>query len=197
VPELAQLLREAEAYDHEEGSVVLLAESKLDGAPLGTMRIQTNFHHPLPLEKSVELPDWLHDRGLAEATRLGVTLGRVGHVVKTMLFKAYFLYCMEAEIDWMVITARAPLDRQYDALLFNEVFPGRGYVPMRHVGNIPHRVLALAPKDVEPRWGEVKHPLYGCFFRTQHPDIALQPASGERQTASREIVPAEATLAYA
>jgi len=198
VPELASLLREAEACDYDEGSVVLLAESKLDGAPLGTMRIQTNFQRPLPLERSVELPDWLQDRGLAEATRLGVALGKVGHVVKTMLFKAYFLYCMEEKIDWMVITARAPLDRQYDALLFNDVFPGRGYVPMQHVGDIPHRVLALAPKDVEPRWGDVKHPLFDCFFRTRHPDIALRPTCSEHRMPSREeILPGEATLAYA
>ncbi|MDH4192031.1 MAG: hypothetical protein OEW21_17730 [Betaproteobacteria bacterium] len=173
VPELAKLLREAEPYDHDEGAVVLLAESKLDGAPLGTMRVQTNLCRPLALEGSVELPDWLQGCVLAEATRLGVTLGRVGHLVKTMLFKAYFHYCLEMEVDWMVVAGRSPLDRQYDALLFSDVFPGRGYIPMQHAGNIPHRVLAMEPKSLEPIWREARHPLYDSCFRTHHPDVDL------------------------
>ena len=46
VPSLLIWLKAAvtgpESADSEEGAVVLLAESKLDGSPIGTMRIQTN-----------------------------------------------------------------------------------------------------------------------------------------------------------
>ena len=173
VPELAKLLRDAEAYDYEEGSVVLLAESKLDGAPLGTMRIQTNFHRPLPLEGSVELPDWLQGRSLAEATRLGVKEGGIGRVVKVMLYKAFFFYCLGEKVNWMVVAGRTPVDRQYESLLFSDVFPGKGYIPLRHIGNIPHRVLAFEPSSAEKRWAEAKHPLFDFIFRTSHPDIDL------------------------
>ena len=173
VPALAELLKAPEAWDYDEGSVVLLAESKLDGSPLGTMRIQTNRRRSLAIEQSVELPEWLQDCGLAEATRLGVTLGRVGRVVKTMLFKAYFRYCQQAEIDWMVISGRAPLDRQYEALLFKDVFPQRGFIPMRHVGNILHRVLAFDVATAEERWAAANHPLFDFVFRTHHPDLEL------------------------
>ena len=58
LPGLAALLRVPEPYDREDGSVVLLAESKLDGSPLGTMRIQTNRYGKLGLEDSVVLPEW-------------------------------------------------------------------------------------------------------------------------------------------
>ena len=173
VPAVAALLESSESLDHEEGSVVLLAESKLDGSPLGTMRIQTNRYRKLALEGTVELPDWLQGKSLAEATRLGISEGRVGRIVKTMLFKAFFQYCQLADIEWMVITARSPLDRQYDALLFKDVFPGAGFIPMRHVGNIPHRVLALKVASVEPSWASVQHPLYKFFFHTYHPDLDL------------------------
>ncbi|MGH8744963.1 MAG: hypothetical protein ACREUK_00550, partial [Burkholderiales bacterium] len=81
VPALAELLKAPEAVDYDDESIVLLAESKLDGSPLGTMRIQTNRSQPLAIEQSVVLPEWLQDRNLAEATRLGVTQGRVGRVV--------------------------------------------------------------------------------------------------------------------
>ncbi len=198
VPELAKLLREAEAYDYEEGSVVLLAESKLDGAPLGTMRIQTNFYQPLPLEGSVELPDWLQGRTLAEATRLGVKEGGIGRVVKVMLYKAFFLYCLGGKVNWMVVAGRTPVDRQYESLLFSDVFPGRGYIPLRHIGNIPHRVLAFEPSSAERRWAEAKHPLFDFIFRTRHPDIDLGDAMGDRLPGRRQggqlVAPAEACV---
>jgi len=171
VPALGEMLREPEANDRNPGCVVLLAESRLDGEPLGTMRIQTNRHRPLALESSVELPDWLSDRSLAEATRLGVTEGRIGRMVKTMLFKAFYQYCLTADIEWMVIGARSPLDRMYQALLFQDVFPGQGYIPLMHAGNLPHRVLAFELETAEARWRAAKHPLLDLFVNTSHPDI--------------------------
>lgn len=176
IPAVAALLEKPEATDSEPGCAVLLAESKLDGSPLGTMRIQTNRYRPLALEQSLELPAWLQGASQAEATRLGVIGNRMGRLVKTALFKAYYQYCMLEEIEWMVITARSPLDRQYEALLFKDVLPEGGFTPMRHVGNIPHRVLALEVGQVEPNWGRIEHPLYDFFFHTSHADIDLPVA---------------------
>lgn len=174
VPEIAAFLEKAEATDAEPGSAVLLAQSKLDGSPLGTMRIQTNRYHRLALEESVELPSWLQGRSQAEATRLGVAHSSMGPLVKTALFKGYYHYCLLEQIEWLVIAARSPLDQQYEALLMKDVFPGGGFTPMRHAGNIPHRVLAIKVDRVEPDWREARHPLYGFFFHTHHADIDLR-----------------------
>ena len=195
VPSLADQLSRPEPLDAEPGSAVLLAESKLDGEPLGTLRIQTNRHRPLALESSVALPRWLASRNLAEATRLGVSLGRVGHVVKTMLFKAFYLYCLQAGVEWMVITARAPLDRMYEALLFGDVFPGRGPVPMQHVGGIPHRVLGFEVESAEARWRAARHPMLGLFVHTRHPDIDLAAAPAAFETPVLETDAATALAA--
>jgi hypothetical protein len=173
IPEFAEQLKEPEASDFDSGALVLVAESKLDGTAVGTMRIQTNDYAPLKLEESVCLPGWLQGCTLAEATRLGVTDGREGRLVKTALFKAYFLYCQQALIDWMVITARKPLDRQYDALLFKDAIDGGEFIPMRHVGDMPHRVMAFDVATAEERWIAARHPLYAFIFRTIHPDIQL------------------------
>ncbi len=182
VPEFAESLRSPEAYDAMDGVVVLLAESKLDGTALGTMRIQTNLYRPLTLEQSVTLPEWLADRPLAEATRLGVTDRLQGRAVKTVLFKAFFLYCQQQQIDWMVITARSPIDRQYERLMFNDVDPARGYVPLRHVGNLPHRIMSFEVGTAEARWAAARHPLFDFIFRTRHVDIDVeQPAAAEHQ----------------
>jgi hypothetical protein len=173
LPDFAETLKAPESADAENGVVVLLAESKLDGSPLGTMRIQTNEFKPLSLEQSIELPDWLKKRRLAEATRLGVTNEKGGRLVTTMLFKAYFRYCQQAGIEWMVVTGRAPVDRTYDRLLFDDVFPGKGYIPIRHVGNLPHRVMQFNVNTAEERWAAARHPLFDFIFRTHHPDMDI------------------------
>ena len=173
LPDFAETLKSAETADAENGVVVLLAESKLDGSPLGTMRIQTNQYKPLCLEQSIVLPDWLKKRRLAEATRLGVTNEKGGRLVTTVLFKAFFQYCQQTGIEWMVVAGRAPVDRMYDRLLFDDVFPGMGYIPLAHAGNLPHRVMSFDVETAEDRWARVKHPLLGFMCHTHHPDIQL------------------------
>jgi hypothetical protein len=173
LPEFAQSMA-VEACDSTPGTTVLLAESKLDGAPIGTMRIQTNEYAPLPVEKSVKLPHRFNGARLGEATRLGVANGAIGKVVKMMLFKSLFLYCEQQQIDWLVITARSPIDREYDAMLFNDVFEDRQFLPMAHVGGLPHRVMAGEVGVARQRWGEAKHPLFKFIFQIHHPDIDLR-----------------------
>jgi hypothetical protein len=173
LPGFAETLKSPESADAENGVVVLLAESKLDGSPLGTMRIQTNQFKPLCLEQSVELPEWLKTRPLAEATRLGVSNEKGGRLITTVLFKAYYQYCMQIGIEWMVIAGRAPVDRMYDRLLFSDVFPDLGYIPLVHAGNLPHRVLSFNVQTARARWSQAKHPLLGFMCNIHHPDIRL------------------------
>jgi len=177
VPGFAEVLKAPEQADAERGVVVLLAESKLDGSPIGTMRIQTNDFKPLTLEQSVTLPQWLSRPRLAEATRLGVTQERVGRMVTTALFKAFFLFCRQQHVEWMVITARAPVDRHYDRLLFKDVYPGLGYIPFKHVGNMPHRVMSFNVNAAHDLWAEAEHPLFNFVFKTYHEDINVSTAT--------------------
>lgn len=171
VPQIAETLKYPEALDADPGVVVLLAESKLDNSALGTMRIQSNQFKPLCLEQSIALPAWMKPLRLAEATRLGVTDGKFGRLITTVLFKSYYLYCKRIGIEWMVIAGRSPIDRQYERMLFTDVFPGTGYVPLIHAGNLPHRVMSSNVETAEERWTAAKHPLYDFAFRTHHPDI--------------------------
>jgi hypothetical protein len=153
----------------------LLAESKLDGTPIGSTRIRTNLYRPLGVEESIVLPDWLQNKRLVEATRLGIDEGRVGRMVKIALVKACFMYCEDNAIDYSVATGRPPVDRQYEQLMFVDVFPEQGPVPLRHVGNIPHRVMAFEIAGFEARWIEARHPMLNFFFNTHHPDIDIGP----------------------
>ncbi|MES2319116.1 MAG: hypothetical protein V4631_16690 [Pseudomonadota bacterium] len=171
VPEFARTLDAPEESDYDSDTVVLLAESKLDGTPLGSARIQTNLARPLQVEGSVELPLWLQTKRMAEVTRLGVAEGRIGRLVKVALIKASFEYCEQNQVEWAVVTGRAPIDRQYEQLLFTDVFADKQPVPLRHVGNIPHRVMAFEIATGEARWEAASHPLLAFFRHTRHPDI--------------------------
>jgi hypothetical protein len=137
---------------------------------------KTNDFKPLCLEQSVELPDWLKTRRLAEATRLAVTNDKTARLVKAVLFKAYFVYCRQIGIEWLVIAGRSPIDRQYDRMLFKDVFPDLGYIPLRHAGNLPHRVMSFHLAKTEEHEGVAGHPMFDFFFRTHHPDMDLTPS---------------------
>lgn len=173
IPEFAKMLALPEQSDFDSDTVILLAESKLDGSPLGSARLQTNAHQALHVEESLRLPQWLQGKRLAEVTRLGIEEGRIGRLVKVALIKACFDYCEQEGIDWAVVTGRTPIDRQYEQLLFSDVFEDKQAVPLRHVGNIPHRVMAFEIATGEARWEAAKHPLLGFFRHTRHPDIDL------------------------
>lgn len=174
VPELAGKLKEPEACDFDPTTTVFLAESKFDGQPIGSMRIQSNRSRQLSVEHSVELPSWLDGSLLVEATRLGVTHRDRGSLVKSLLFKAVLAYCRNIGVDWIVITARPPLDQMYETFTFQDILPEAGYVPMAHVGNIPHKVMAIEVATVENHWRALSHPLYKLFFLTEHPDIDIE-----------------------
>lgn len=194
LPEFAQTLALPEACDYEDDAVVLLAESRLDGTPLGSVRIQTNLHRALHVEESVELPSWLQGKRLAEVTRLGINEGRIGRVVKIALIKACFDYCEQNGIDYAVVTGRSPIDRQYAQLLFTDVFEEGTMVPLRHVGNIPHRVMAFEIATGEARWSAARHPMLGFFKHTRHPDIDVGarkvPAATPRPATAPATAPA-------
>src|ERR1017187_10227661 len=70
VPAFAEKLKEPEPNDYDQGSMILLAESKLDGSPVGTIRVQANRYRSLAIEQSAELPVLMRGRNMVEATRL-------------------------------------------------------------------------------------------------------------------------------
>uniref|UniRef100_UPI0035B406E4 hypothetical protein n=1 Tax=Hylemonella sp. TaxID=2066020 RepID=UPI0035B406E4 len=171
MPDVAQNLGRPEAIDTEDGVGVLLAESKIDGSPLGSVRIQTNQFKPLALEKSVDLPDWMRGLSLAQVSRFGVVHGTVGRLVKMVLVKGCLQYSQEHEIDWDVIAARPPLDKMYRQLTYQDLFPEAGLIPLAHMGNVPHRIMGFEVATCEARLTAMGHPLLDFFCHTRHPDL--------------------------
>ena len=172
LPDVARTMVDAESWDYAPGTVVLVARSKLDGSPLGTMRVHSNEFAPLPLEQSFPLPEDFVGLRLVEATRFAIAAGS-SPVVKLALFKAFNLYSLALGADRMVIGARAPIDRMYERLLFKDVGETGVFVPMAHVGGLPHRVLWQDAKNGQKILEAARHPLCHFLFELDHPDIIV------------------------
>jgi len=174
LPELGAKLMTPEPADFESGCEVLIARSKLDGSLLGTLRTHANVFVPLPLQASMQLPNYLLGSRMVETTRLCVKGNPNSSVVRSALFKALYLYCMNQKADWIVATGRRPVDRIYDGLLFTDVAKAGEYYPMAHVGGVPHRVMCFDLLNAQRLWKSHDHPLYTFVIETNHPDIDLR-----------------------
>ena len=173
LPEFADALKTPESDDLEHDVTIFLATSKVDGSTLGSARIQNNLRRPLNLEQSVQLPDWLKGKRLAEARRLSVAPGSAGRLVKHALIKACLLYSIEHRLQWSVLAARPPLDRMYEKLLFRDLLNGETFIPLPRANNVPHRVLGLDMEQLEANYTQAGHPLLDFFCHTHHPDIQI------------------------
>ena len=91
-----------------------------------------------------------------------------------VLIKATLQYCEQDGIDWAIVAARAPLDRPYDQMMFEDLFPEQGFIPMRHAYNIPHRVLGFEIETGHQRLVDAQHPLLKFMRFTHHPDIDVR-----------------------
>jgi hypothetical protein len=203
IPTLGEILSRPEQDDKESSALVFLAESKKTGDSLGTLRVQTNFDAPLPIEEYAPLPVEYSQLPMAEVSRLAVCSGNSGALVKIALFKALHRYCLAKQIQRIVIGARPPLDRDYIELGFGDVFADRRLRTLASTGGIPHRILSLDLVHLETAWMNSGHPLYEFMCRRFHPDIEIfasvsnmwaQPR-GSAHPDTHRALPIEPTLA--
>ena len=188
LPHLHDVMLEPDLLDTDPHTLVVLAVDKTTGDPVGTARFQTNAGARLLIEHSVDVPDWMCSDTRSEVSRLSTVPG-ADPLVKLALMKASYLFCLAAQMRWMVICARSEsLVRQYRHLGFDNIFGDRTSRPMLHVGRIDHQVLAFNVHMAEARWRESGKPLYGFMVDTFHRDIdlfATTPAMGSRREESR------------
>lgn len=173
-PAFADSLRVIEHDDKARSSLILLCESKLTGDSVGTLRIHTNFDTPTYLEKTLALPDFLRNTGIAYVTRLAVASGANGTFVKLAMFKALYRYCFATQISWILAVARDPVDRDLTRLGFEDILsPGEKLHRPEDFGEVQVRPLYFSVLDAEHKWRSTGHPLYDFMVRKTHPDIEI------------------------
>jgi hypothetical protein len=177
--ELGPKFGEVEPLDRAEGTVVLVCRDQATGQCVGTARIQVSGYGPLTIESSLSLPEWLRSRLRAQISRLAVVQG-ASNLVKLLLMKASYQYCLAMQVRWMVIGARsAALIRNYRSLGFKDVFEDGQWVPLASGGGLPHQILALDVEGAKEAWQATKNRLLGFMTETAHPDVQVVAANDE------------------
>ncbi len=170
-PELGSGLGQIETLDRAPGTVVLLCRDLVSGVCQGTVRIQVSGFGPLALELSLRLPDWLQGRSRAQISRLAVAPG-ASTVVKLLLMKACYQYCLATQIRWMVIGARsAALIRNYRSLGFRDVFDADAWIPLASGGGLAHQILTLDVAAAKEAWQATRNRLYGFMTESVHAQV--------------------------
>ena len=172
VPSVGAALRKPETDDYRRDVLILLAERKIDGQPVGSVRLQTNVDQPLRIEGELKLPDVYSNRRLIEAMRLGVTNGISGKLVNAALLKAAYEICHACKIDYSIAAGRRSVAEIYRWMQFDDVLHG-GTIPLSYADHLPHGVFAMPIRDFDRRWRSVSHSLYPFFASTEHPDIDI------------------------
>lgn len=116
----------------------------------------------------------MHNSMMSEAVRFCVSNEinvQTRNFARNLLLKAYFKLCIANKIEWIVITARKPLNKIYTRLLFDDISPNGEFIRLPYVNDIPHRIMRIRVDTVKSLWGRTNHPLYDFFFNTSHPDL--------------------------
>jgi len=110
-----------------------------------------------------------------QSNRLGVAGGGVGPCCQGNALQGFVAFIASSSWStYMVIYRACAVDREYEGMLFEDVFGEREFLPMAHVGGLPHRVLAKDVMAARRRWEEAKHPLFQFMVHTHHPDLDLR-----------------------
>lgn len=189
-PEMGPKFGDVETLDKADGTVVLLCRDRSTGACVGTLRIQVSGFGPLTIESSLNLPGWLASRPRAQISRLAIVAG-ASNVVKLLLMKASYQYCLATQVRWMVIGARsAALIRNYRSLGFKDVFEPGSWVALASGGGLPHQILTLDVTGAKDAWQATKNRLLGFMTEVVHADVQLEAANDDIGRDLREPVAA-------
>lgn len=188
-----------ETWDQRPNATLLIAESRIDGDALGSLRILASERGRLMVEDRVALPQSLRAVSVAEASCLAVKAGRNATLVRLMLWKAFHRYCLAAQVDTMLIAVRESALRQYEWLGFHDPQPAPVRFSPDGTGPATHRLLTLGVFEAHERSLQGGHPLHDFFFVERHPEIDLLAPIGSRRAGQRPagaaVLPDHASIA--
>lgn len=172
-PEMEPKLRVPENLDLAPNAVVFVATDTETGRVLGSMRGLTNLSRPLDFEQEVLLPAPYFGRPIALLQRLSIVPGSIGAEAKKHLFKAFYLYSLAMQAEWMFLYTPPPRDRLFTRLGFSPVFSGDQVVSGIFSDNREVRLLVARLWDVETILKETSPEWYDFFFRQYTPGIRV------------------------
>lgn len=185
-PALREPMSQPDVFDRSPSTSVFLCEDKVSGAAIGTMRVVDNtLGGDLDIEEFIEVPAWLSRTVRGEMTRLVVAPG-ADPLVKAALWKAGYLRCLQAQVQWLIIAARKPgLIKQYEYLGAKDMYADQRFVPVGRGWSSPHRIFIFNIETAKDDWYLGRHRLLRFMVETEHPDIHLPSVHRAAATAPR------------
>lgn len=170
----AQLARSEPADEPIPGREILVAQSKLDGALIGTMRLHVGLFEPTSVEKAIELPANLAGQRIMDAARFCCTGGAV---CRAAIFKAALLYAKRHHVDQFLLATLERIEPLYLSAGFAPLFDDGRLHPIPMAENLPHRILRINMPTLRADM-EIRRPAMVDFlFSTDHgSDIDLSAA---------------------
>jgi hypothetical protein len=179
----AKLVGTPEEQDRRGDALLLIARSKLDGTPVGSVRVQTRVSRPLLVESAMRLPEDVARSSPIELMRGSITNGTAGRMVSAAFGKATFLLCREMGFSHVIVTCREPVNLMYRAYQFDELLSGE-LIHLPYSPGARHKVLCLPMVGATERWRSDNKPLFDFMMNVDHPDIQVDFTSARSQLGS-------------
>ncbi len=188
-PEMETVLRFPERLDLAPEAVVFVASDSSTGRILGSMRVLTNINTPLEFEGAVELPVEYLNTNISLVQRLSIVAGADGVHAKKSLFKAFYLYSLAMQVEWMFLYTPPPRDKLFFRLGFSPVLNGDSVIAGPFSDGRSVRLLSLRVWDVEPLWREAIPDWHHFFFKQYTPGIKIFSSVSNWTKSFRQLAP--------
>lgn len=180
LPEYSDVFNSVDELDFHNDVTLFIAKDKITGETVGSLRVQTNLTGPVEIENSMPLPPSFFDMHLCEMSRLVVKPGYVPQV-RLALVKTAYMFCVGRQIRAIIASARQSMVRYYQSMGYSDVYEDKRMVHLKHVGNIPHRLIFLDIVGAEHDWLSSKRSGYDFIFKQYHPDLNIFDKHGSIQ----------------
>ncbi len=173
-PDYLDSLYSAESEDVTPGAVIVFAEDIRTGEVLGTLRLESNFSHPLKEELIDELSTYLPKGRLLTISRLVILSKLARSDIKYAMFKAATKICQVLQVNWVIVTALPPMDQQFvHVLAFDYLMPSEQTFAEPGFPDRRFCLLGLEVSRFSEVW-EVHNPKVRKYFLEDHsPELEL------------------------
>jgi hypothetical protein len=169
-----------------DDAVLISAESKLSGECLGSIRIETNYSKQFYFEQEITTPELTVRNPSICASRLNVTNGRAGSLVRSALCKALYLYAHAVQAEHIYAFVDRPRARLYSRLGFVPAVAGNPELALECHNGLAFQLYKSDVTAFQSYLPSVDAEMFDFVFKTHHPDIKIFSSVGSRSQISRK-----------
>jgi hypothetical protein len=157
--------------DESAETVVFMAKCKMTGEPLGSARVTECNDIADHLSPDEEVPSEVRGRRALLFSRLAVSGGERGRLVRAALGKAVFLYSIAKQCQ--IVFVAPPRERLYYKDGFRNILPNGPLLPYRANSGVMSRILFIETWSYQNVLENSNTALHNFIFAKYHPDLLI------------------------